>query len=228
MAKKRMDVDLTTKVQNVLKNAERYHQRFYELKKFTGPSLYFHRKARGLAGPLRTEERTDAIYAVLVSWGMHRMGGRGSKMRAYEEFSDSMQTIKSDLTKVKNRTTQIMQETDWNALARVFKRIRIMQTKTSIVGHSKVMAHLLPDLIAPIDRQYTFKFLFGNTHITNNIENEWFLLRKIHRDFFYPIVEDSSFQAQAARWMNDQDKYPWDTSILKIVDNLVIGAANKG
>lgn len=223
-----MDVDLTAKVQKVLENADRYHQRFYELKKFTGPSLYFHRKALCLAGPLRTEERTDSIYAVLVSWGMHRMGGRGSKMCAYEEFRDSMQAIKSDLTKVKNRSTQTMQETDWIALARVFAGIRIMQTKTSIVGHSKVMAHLLPDLIAPIDRQYTFKFIFGNTHITNNIENEWRLLRKIHEKFFYPIVQDSGFKKQAARWMTDQDKYPWDTSILKIVDNLVIGAAKKG
>lgn len=43
-------------------------------------------------------------------------------------------------------------------------------------------------------------------------------------EFFIPVSMDKGFQAAAGKWMADQDNYPWDTSIFKIIDNLVIGA----
>lgn len=98
-----------------------------------------------------------------------------------------------------------------------------MASKTSLVGNSKVMAHALPNLVPPVDRQYTLRFLFGNTNIRNELEHEWDRLQLILQNFFYPIVLDRAFKAKANTWQENQVEFVWDTSPLKIVDNLVIG-----
>lgn len=97
-----------------------------------------------------------------------------------------------------------------------------MATKTSLVGNSKVMAHALPNLIPPIDREYTLKFLFGTNSITNGLDKEWDKLSAILRGFFYPLVGSSEFQSRAGQWSREP-KFEWDTSPLKIADNVLIG-----
>ena len=42
--------------------------------------------------------------------------------------------------------------------------------------------------------------------------------------FFAPILHDEGFKKEATDWLERQDEYPWDTSSMKIVDNLIIGA----
>jgi hypothetical protein len=98
-----------------------------------------------------------------------------------------------------------------------------MASGTSLVGNSKVMAHLLSKLVPPVDREYTLKFLFGRGDITNGIDVEWKKLRQVLEGFFYPIGQSSVFQPKAKEWLELPDRYKWDTSPLKIVDNLVIG-----
>ncbi|MDQ3666537.1 MAG: hypothetical protein M3410_08150 [Acidobacteriota bacterium] len=67
------------RVADILTNAERYHSAYYQAETFRGPSLYFHQRA------LETRESADFslhieyVYATLASWGMHRMGKRGSE-----------------------------------------------------------------------------------------------------------------------------------------------------
>jgi hypothetical protein len=61
----------------------------------------------------------------------------------------------------------------------------------------------------------------------NDLEREWQLMRKILSDFYNPIAHNWNFQEKAKRWMADEVRFPWDTSILKVIDNLVIGAVRK-
>jgi len=84
------------------------------------------------------------------------------------------------------------------------------------------MAHLLPHLIAPVDREHFLRFL-GICSVPSSAEKQWALFKKIHCDFCYPVASDKNFLKEAKVWLNKKD-YAWDTSILKIVDNLVIGA----
>jgi len=98
-----------------------------------------------------------------------------------------------------------------------------MASSASLVGNSKVMAHLLPDLIPPVDREYTLKFLFGNGQFKNGVEVEWKKLVQILEGFFYPAVQFPLFQSKAESWLVQNDRFKWDTSYLKILDNLVIG-----
>ena len=223
MATPRLKRDLAAKVSDVLNKAEKYHGQFCDVKTFGGPSLHFHRRALGMEGKVSADEQAELIYGVLASWGMHRMGPGGSKMLPFQEFKASLNALASQVSRANGINPLAMKEGDWSQLEAIFKTIRVMDSKTLIVGNSKVMAHLLPGVIAPVDREYTLKFLFGTGFITNNPDKEWQLMRKIHEEFFYPIAQDVSFQGRAAIWMADQVQWPWDTSPLKVVDNLVIG-----
>ena len=103
-----------------------------------------------------------------------------------------------------------------------------MASGTSLVGNSKVMAHLLPNLIPPVDREYTLKFLFGKNTIKNAIESEWLTLEQILNDFFYPILYSQRFQTKAREWLADSRWKSWDTSETKIIDNLIVGLSKIG
>lgn len=99
-----------------------------------------------------------------------------------------------------------------------------MASGTSIVGNSKVMAHMIPNIVPPIDREYTLKYLKGNTNIRNGLDYEWKLMKGVISEIFIPVAKDTEFVKKANAWIDNQSEYPWDTSIFKVIDNLVIGA----
>jgi len=212
------------KVRDILQNGHTYHEEYYAAETFGGPSLHFHQRALGLRGEVSESLKPELIYAVLSSWGMHRMGKGGPKMNAFDRFANSVKLMSDDLETLRLCSPASMTMESWSRLKRVFEGIQVMASGTSLVGNSKVMAHLLPNIVSPIDREYTLEFLFGNKNIQNDLNEEWLLMRKILEEFFHPIVNDRAFQRTAALWISSQTRYPWDTSILKVADNLVIGA----
>ena len=224
MAQRRMDVDLRPKVQDVLRNADKYHESYYAVNTFRGPSLHFHRRALGLEGEVSGRLQFELIYAVLTSWGMHRMGARGAKMQPFDTFERSVSLLSGDLAALCHSDSANMAAEGWSRLERVFRGIDVMASGTSLVGNSKVMAHLLPNVVSPIDRAYTLTHLFGNGNVQNDLDSEWLLMRKILEGFFYPIANEAVVREKAAEWISDKARYPWDTSMLKVVDNLLIGA----
>jgi hypothetical protein len=212
------------KVSDILQNMEGYHAAFYAgITAFRGPSLFFHRQS------LETQSRPDFIrhleyvYATLASWGMHRMGPGGSKMQDFATFKNSVEPLRDKIGEAQQIDYREVTSQNLDTLEEIFKGINIMVSGTSIVGNSKVMAHMVPNIVPPIDRQYTLKYLRGNTSIKNDLNYEWSLLKEIISEFFIPVASDVRFIAQANVWIANQTDYPWDTSILKVIDNLVIG-----
>lgn len=205
-----------SKVNFILSNLSKFHNYYYTTNTFNGPSLHFHLKA---LEEKKFFKKVEYIYAALTAWGMHRMGKKGAKMKEWECFLGCIQELKEKIKSLENVTPEQLDNDGWNKLREIFMGIDVMASKTSIVGNSKVMAHLLPKLCAPIDRQYTLHFLFGTTNITNRRELEFEKFKKIHEDFYYKVLSDAKFKKASKEWLN---KYPWDTSELKIIDNLVI------
>jgi hypothetical protein len=66
-------------------------------------------------------------------------------------------------------------------------------------------------------------FLFGSGYIRNDMHAEWKRVRHIHQEFFYPLLSNRTFLAKAEKWVADAMQFKWDTSSLKILDNLVVG-----
>ena len=224
MAQGRIDADLRPKVREIVQNAEEYHESYYAVNTFRGPSLHFHRRALGLEGEVSGRLQLELIYAVLTSWGMHRMGAGGPKMQPFDIFEHSLAPLSRDLEALRHSDSAHMATGEWSRLERVFRGIDVMASGTSLVGNSKVMAHLLPNVVSPIDRAYTLTHLFGNGNVQNDLDSEWLLMRKILEGFFYPIANEAVVREKAAEWISDKARYPWDTSMLKVVDNLLIGA----
>lgn len=220
-----MPIHYPTKVADLLEHAEQYHQQFYQNQTFFGPSLHFHRRSLQAWNPNNLEPCLQLIYATLTSWGMHRMGKGGSKMKPFEEFATSVLPLVPQIEQARAFRPATMREQDWQSLRSIFTATDVMASKTRIVGNSKVMAHLMPNIVSPIDREYTLKFLTGHKNIKNDPEAEWRWMREIIEKLFIPVALNPDFMQLAIQWMDDQAHHPWDTSIFKIIDNLIIGRA---
>lgn len=207
----------------LLQGIDAAHESYYRAAVFGGPSLYFHLRALD-AGKERDFGRfSEYVYALLAAWGMHRMGPGGSKMREFGEFEVSLRPLWPLVLELQRTSPDDLGQGGRQGLGRIFTGIRCMASGTSLVGNSKVMAHALPNLVAPVDREYTLKFLFGHGQIRNGIDEEWQKLQTILSGFFYPVLRAEAFKSRAAEWMGRTNVFKWDTSPLKIVDNLVIG-----
>ncbi len=83
---------------------------------------------------------------------------------------------------------------------------------------------MMPNIVPPIDREYSLRYLRGNSNVCNDLDLEWASLKEIISDFFIPIACDAECNLKAMKWIESQSEYPWDTSLLKVVYNLVIGS----
>jgi hypothetical protein len=212
------------KVREVLTHAEAYHLAYYKADTFRGPSLYFHRRALETNQSPGDVAHLEYVYATLTSWGMHRMGKRGSKMRPFDVFKRSIGPLTAKISEAQRFDLTSMTDAQWAVVRDVFLGIDVMASATKLVGHSKVLHHMMPNVVPPIDREYTLRYLHANTTIKNDPQQEWLTLKAIVSGFFLPVASDAGFQRKASEWIANQDKYPWDTSVLKVVDNLLIGA----
>jgi hypothetical protein len=167
------------KIREILTNAEKYHVAYYRAETFSGPSLYFHQRALATRYNPTSLTHLEYVYATLASWGMHRMGRIGSKMQSFEILSQSVQSLKGMIAEAQTFDFRKMSEIKWAVLKEIFCGVKVMASKTTLVGNSKVMHHLLPNVIPPIDREYTLWFLRGNTTIRNDLETEWLLMKEI-------------------------------------------------
>ena len=201
--RKRKKIKYTERVNNLLKKSTLYHRKYYSEKIFGGPSLYFHKKAL-----IKSEQQYEYIYAALTSWGMHRLGKGGAKMTDFDTFKTSLKAIKSDVKRLRNKRLENLKEKEFMLLEKVFKSIKVMKTKTKIVGNSKVMAHLLPKLVPPIDREYTFHYLMRSKSIANDIDKEWVIYKTFIREFFQKIACDKKFKRYSKKWLKNKKKYP--------------------
>src|SRR5580765_4407861 len=76
--------------ERIISDAAAARAEFYRAEVFGGPSLYFHECALTAARELESRAFAKAAYAVLASWGMHRMGSGGSKMVDFGFFAGSI------------------------------------------------------------------------------------------------------------------------------------------
>jgi len=209
---------------------KKYVEFYYSNEIFFGPSVYFHNKVISLVRNsnysllVEDEHFIEYVYATLASWGMHRMGPKGSKMRDFKEFRHSILSTKNLFLELKKYSLAALTEENrevFGVLERLFKNLRVMQSGSNLVGNSKVIHHLLPDLVPPIDRQYTIRFFYGN--LTSKYTPPF--LKGEETDLFLDIVEYFRIICKRLNLMeNDYDKTKsFNTSIPKVIDNAIIG-----
>lgn len=193
---------------------------------FPGPSLHFHQRAIDVrrshgaaAAALADTHLLELIYAVLPSWGMHRMGRQAAKVGDFDHFCESIRGQTEQIAALWNKDIRLVSEADVEVSTEevwmIISALRVSTSRSKLVAGSKTLHHLLPDLVPPIDRQYTFKFFTGQTQVSYGEQTafaEWFpLLCEIARSCDEEIeaaLERGGFMA---------------TSASKVIDNAIMG-----
>lgn len=138
----------------LLADLETSHSHFHESAVFGAPSLYFHQRALADAAASDAARFTESSYAMLTAWGMHRMGRGGAKMADFEIYEASVRKTWPLLKSLNHRSASSLQDGDWDVLKEAFFGIKAMKSSFSLVANSKVLAHAVPNLVPPVDRQY--------------------------------------------------------------------------
>lgn len=205
-------------------NFERYHSASYRAETFDGPELYFHKKCLSASHSGNCYEFSEYLYALLPTWGMHRMGTRGPKVQSFDRVQQSLRAAWDRAIELRKKAPGQLKESDWSLFSKIFHELDIMKGDSVLVGHSKVLAHLMPTLVPPVDRSYSLAFLFNSRVVPQTKQAQWEKLRDMLENFYYPILEGTEFITKNKLWKEGKP-FLWDTSPLKIIDNLIIGRA---
>lgn len=193
---------------------------------FSGPSVYFHRRAierrrlHATAGDLLADELfLEYVYAVLPSWGMHRMVAQRAKLTEFEQLVTSIRAAVPvlgelwplDISQLDPGGVPAVSEKAWQ----VISSIRASTSETQIVAGTKVLHPVLPDLIPPIDRQYTFRFFTGQKAVYSG-DRQAFL------DWF-PCLAEIGRRCRRPIYAAIMRGTPMATGHAKVIDNAIIG-----
>ena len=191
---------------------------------FTGPSIYFHNKTLEI---LRTYDKSseallddlffDYLYATLTAWGLHRMGPGSAKLAELDTIKESFRKLKDQISKLQCFKITRIQNSDitsvtsdlWEVLANT--RVSVSQTK--IVANCKALHHIIPDLMPPIDREYTLRFFYNHTTLNQGDEVAF---KEIY-PYFHKIASacEDKIISHIGVGMN--------TSQTKVIDNAIVG-----
>jgi hypothetical protein len=146
-------------INDLERNLENYLLQTREVAKdFGGPSIYFHNKALlEQKNHFLELPHIEMIYAVLPSWGMHKMGDTDTKVIDFDKFFEQIEKNKKYLLELKNKS---IHDVDLNELSNfIINKICFTLANSHLVSSSKVIHHILPNLVSPIDRQYSIRFM---------------------------------------------------------------------
>ena len=141
---------------------------FDRTKPISGPSAYFHLKTIRLlkqsgspTQAVQSSEFLEALYATLASWGMHITGDHNVQLVGFPAFSTAVVAVSDSLGELKDSKITEVSPCDDQLLTRVWgalRQIRVAKAGFSLVASSKVLHHLLPELVPPIDARHTIGF----------------------------------------------------------------------
>ncbi len=214
---------LEGRVEQLLKGFPGYVNAFATAKLFTGPSLHFHERTlqhlrdhRSAVRAVRDEHYLEALYATLTAWGMHRMGPGNTKLIGFSEFCRTLAENGDQAAELEEYC--ILDPVPSEVTRRLYslaKRVRISPARTYLVSSSKVLHHLLPKLVPPIDNEYTLSFFLHSVIL--NGDNDESVLATI-----FPYFNELG-QAQASFIRGLVGHGYMNTSASKVLDNGIVG-----
>jgi hypothetical protein len=213
-----------------------YDRSLKVLKEFGGPSVYFHVQAiKEQEANFLSDRHIEMIYATLASWGMHRMGDPEETKAKMVEFNDFNHSISSQRNELKQFITLRMDSCTAEEYGRhidnlkeIYLGLKVSISDATIVAHSKALAHILPNLVPPIDRQYTIRFFTQDNKKFFTDEGKYRMIT-LPKDVATQFDDFKKYACRMKALFNccDRqlftiDKTSFNTSYPKIVDNLIM------
>ncbi|MEO0279237.1 MAG: hypothetical protein ABIM21_08245, partial [candidate division WOR-3 bacterium] len=214
-----------------------------------GPCIHFHRrtinklrdvlKSGSYAQVLNDSEYIELLYATLTAWGMNRLGKKGPKLRNFEEFEKIIKSLKVETAERLGKYT-LSKLGDVSEIEDPLKEIYeslgdIMETRCTIVGISKTLHHIFPDLLMPVDGSHVLRLLANlkeeeyRTSDDNTFENYWKCI-KVSWGIAKALREKRGILTPSD-WKPENPDFriaerSMDTSIPKMIDNALIGMSS--
>lgn len=193
-------------------------------KKISEPDIYFHKEAIKLYKKCKNKKEyeklltnkyyIEEIYATLIAWGMERRKG---KLMAFKDFRNSID--KDKLATLFNCKLYNLDKERRKILGQVFLKLRTMESTSQFVGNSKVLHHLLPGLVVPMDGAHTLKFFCKYSPYDKNPKKQ----KRKEKDLFLCLLDEFRELCKRIPERLLKKSKPYDTSVLKIIDNAIIG-----
>ena len=208
-----------------------YHKKTMRLRETLG----------GAAKSIESCKYMCALYDTIEVWmNIERWSNssKGPKMQEYDEFVASIRAFKNliiclepvGLTQIDNDDTARMlfhrfkhnlaqmglvqideRDTTRKFLYMIVHGMRLSHNQDRTVMGAKVLHHLLPQLLPPIDGEYTGKFFHYSSDFQNNECAFNLMLSSFKR-----IAQKVCLECYVG-------KVPWATSESKVIDNVIIG-----
>jgi hypothetical protein len=145
------------------------------------------------------------------------MGPGNAKLRELAEIRDSVRAqarrldelAALDITMVGQAETASVVERVWSVLT----ALRVSVAAAQIVANSKALHHLLPALMPPMDREYTYRFFYDRTMLSVDE-------RTAFSEMFTRMVGVARARGSVIRGVMDD---AWNTGPAKVVDNAIVG-----
>jgi hypothetical protein len=214
------------RVKKLIERFDMYVKIFDQKKPFTGPSVYFHKKTlevrqqhNTLNDALQDDLFFDYLYATLTAWGLHRMGSKTTRLAEIEDIKASFEKQKEQIQYLQSFEIDNIPASEVNFVTTklwdVLNNLQIGVGETKIVAGSKALHHLLPNLMPPIDGEYTLTFFYNNRGTALN-QGDKTAFKEIYPHFRH-VASDCREQIlkHVGHGMN--------TSKTKVVDNAIVG-----
>ena len=179
--------------------------------------LEFHRKAIerrkalvSVKNAIQDYGFVKILYETLVAWGVNR----GGKLASQEEIYRRLQENETELVALEGYSIDAP-NLDRSKIAgwlwSLIEKLNITSAENKIVGSSKTLHHILPDLVPPIDRRYTRAFFgwYGQQFQYNP--------ERVFLNIFEGLV-DIAQRTNPKQYVDDEG---WHTSRTKIIDNAI-------
>jgi hypothetical protein len=173
------------------------------------------RASASVAEAVRSEEFLSSLYLTLRAWGL---GTRGSSLASERRFAAALQSALAALEDLEDLAIDKPDLPDDIPLRiwTLIESLDITDNKARIVAGAKALHHLLPELVVPMDRQWTGQFF--QLHAP-----EWQGLAANQRSVFLRMYRAFAHLARAVDPTQYATGEGWRTSRSKVLDNAVIG-----
>lgn len=166
---------------------------------------------------LRDTNYISLAYQTLQAWNMNQ---RGAKLVPLSAFRNSILSCAKSLDRLKGYRLELLSTAELSdvlsELKNLFLNLRVMQTRARIVGVSKTLHFLLPNLAMPVDRENILSLLYLGSKYSANPLREFVYFNEIFEGY-------RELCRKLGLSEKDVHGVGWNSSIPKMIDNALIG-----
>lgn len=218
-----MLIDIITKSRNIFfyfVNVCNQEYRFGNDLNFYREIINMHRNVQDIIKLIKNDDFCRMLYRTLEAWNMNQRGARLNEFEIVKESIKQHEPYLIDLYENKLNSIDSLEGENGLKIIRdlefVFCHLEIMKSKRRIVGVSKAMHFLLPDLVMPIDSTYTMPYFYGTNKYNKKADKEF-------QNYLDIFTRTHRITNNLKLTNSDVKGGKWNTSIPKLIDNAIIG-----